>query len=534
MGVQLADRTPSLPASRGSAGLGGPLLLLLALLAASPLFFLGFRELAENWATPVYSHGPVVAFMAVWIGLRTLRDEPEEYRAHPATPVWPGVLLVTLGLVIAAIGTLSKIGDVSAYGLLIWIAGMVCLILGPTRARRLWLSMLLLIFVLPLPQFMYWQLTTFLQHVSAILGVGMIRALGLAVYLDGNIIDLGVYRLQVAEACSGLQFLFPVISFALLFAAISNAPMWHKLVLVALSMPLAVLMNSARIAITAVVVNRYGIETAEGFLHAFEGWTILLVCIVLLAAAMILLRMLSPKAKRKNPLFDFDTKGLAQVASRLKGVPAAPQLGFAVLAGGLLSVLVLLPTNRTEALTRTGFERFPTMMDGWQGLSTRLEPGIEEVIGADDYINATYSTPDAGQPVHLFAAFYSDQTNGSALHSPQVCLPANGWEVTEFGTRRLDMTGTGYGSFDANRAEIIKGTDRQLVYYWFEQRGSRITNDFLAKIDMLVDGIMRDRRDGAIVRFVTPIKGNDIAAAEVRIRELMRSTLPYLPKHIPF
>jgi exosortase D (VPLPA-CTERM-specific) len=528
----MVDRTAY--GDHGIAGGGrfGAALLLAAFLVALPVFIPGLLELGENWATPAYSHGPVVAIMALWIGLRALRDEPEALRDLPATPTWPGIVLTMAGLLVGAIGALGKIGDVSAYGLLLWIAGMVFLMLGWARARRLWLSLLLLVFILPLPQFLYWKLTTTLQHVSAVIGVDMIEMMGLTVYLDGNIIDLGVYKLQVAEACSGLQFLFPVISFALLFAAISRSPLWHKVLLIATAPPLAVLMNSARIALTALIVDRRGIESAEGFLHAFEGWTILLVCIVLLAGLMMLLRLVSPGAARRQPLFDLDTHGLMPLLGRAGQLKAPLRLMAMVAAGALASALVLYPAGSGALPTRASFSQFPLEVDGWRGLPNRLDPRIEGVIAADDYIDMTYAAR-GGEPVNLFAAYYRDQAKGSALHSPEVCLPANGWEVIEFGTRRLDMTRAGFGEFEANRAEIIKGTQRQLVYYWFEQRGTRITNDFVAKIDMLADGILRDRRDGAIVRFVTPIRGDDIEGAEHRIRTMMDKILPELPRYIP-
>ncbi len=503
-----------------------------AFVATLPVFLLGMMELAESWTTPAYSHGPVVALMALWIGLRVLRDEPAELRAQPPTPVWAGLSLALAGLVIGAIGTLGKIGDVSAYGLILWIWGMVALTIGWARARRLWLAMLLLIFILPLPQFLYWELTTTLQHVSAVVGVEMIRVMGLAVYLDGNIIDLGVYRLQVAEACSGLQFLFPVISFALLFAAISRTPLWHKVVLVLVSAPLAVLMNSVRIALTALIVDRYGLESAEGFLHAFEGWTILLVCILVLAGFMLLLRLVSRRSARGR-LFDLDTHGFGSVLARAQSLHAAPRLLTVAVAGGLVSALVMLPSDAGERPIRSQFAQFPIVLDDWRGLPNRLDPRVEAVIQPDDYVDMTYHSAQWDAPVHLFSSYYHDQTDGSALHSPEVCLPANGWEVIEFGTRQLDMVETGFGRFEANRAEIIKGTQRQLVYYWFEQRGARVTNDFVAKIDMLVDGVVRDRRDGALVRFVTPVRDGDIAAAEERVRALMRSVLPRLPDYIP-
>ena len=103
--------------------------------------------------------------------------------------------------------------------------------------------------------------------------------MGVPVYLDGNVIDLGVYKLQVAEACSGLRYLFPIMSFTYVFAVLYRGPLWHKLVLLALAVPIAVLMNAVRIGIIGILVDRYGIAQAEGFLHVFEGWVVFLSCI---------------------------------------------------------------------------------------------------------------------------------------------------------------------------------------------------------------------------------------------------------------
>ena len=96
------------------------------------------------------------------------------------------------------------------------------------------------------------------------------------VFLEGNVIDLGVYKLQVAEACSGLRYLFPIMSFSYVFAVLYRGPVWHKIVLLLSAVPIAVLMNSFRIGVIGVLVDRYGIGQAEGFLHFFEGWIIFL------------------------------------------------------------------------------------------------------------------------------------------------------------------------------------------------------------------------------------------------------------------
>ena len=178
------------------------------------------------------------------------------------------------------------------YALIVWIGGLILTGFGWRRGWVFWPSVLHLVFMLPLPQFLYWQVNTALQFVSSEIGVGFVRLVGVPVFLDGNVIDLGVYKLQVAEACSGLRYLFPIMSFTYVFAVLYRGPVWHKLVLLLAAVPLAVLMNSVRIGVIGVLVDRYGIGQAEGFLHVFEGWVMFLSCIgILFLMAMAMQRL---------------------------------------------------------------------------------------------------------------------------------------------------------------------------------------------------------------------------------------------------
>ena len=136
--------------------------------------------------------------------------------------------------------------------------------------------------------------------------------------------------------------------------------------------------------------------------------------------------------------------------------------------------------------------------------------------------------------MNLFVAFYNKQTEGSGIHSPEVCLPVGGWEVFSLEPYRVDMSGTGYGAFDVNRAVIQKGLSKQVVYYWFEQRGKRMTNDFRAKASVLYDSLTMGRSDGALVRYVTPIRAGETEAdADARLQEFMATSLKRLPDFVP-
>ena len=102
--------------------------------------------------------------------------------------------------------------------------------------------------------------------------------------------------------------------------------------------PLTVFMNSVRIGMIGVLVNSYGIEHAEGFLHFFEGWVIFVACIGILFLMAIALQRLTPNPKPLAETIDLDFDGLRRRRlRRLPGIAAvarADRRGAAVAGGG--------------------------------------------------------------------------------------------------------------------------------------------------------------------------------------------------------
>jgi len=522
---------------RGAVSAANPLGLgwfTLLVLATLPVWWLGFGSLAAAWSTAEYSHGPIIPLVSLYLFLREMRHEGP---VDPAAPVdrRPGIALILFALVFGIFGNLVRIPDLVTYAFILWVGGVVLVTMGWARGRHHQLPVLHLVFMLPLPQFVYWKLTIFLQLVSSELGVWFVALAGVPVFLEGNIIDLGVYKLQVAEACSGLRYLFPILSFSYLFAILYRGPMWHKAVLLLMAAPLTVFMNSFRIGMIGVLVNSYGIEHAEGFLHFFEGWVIFGACVALLFLMAIGLQRLTRDPKPLADTIDLDFDGFGGQAARLTHI--APARGLIVAALSSLAVVaafVLTPAPPRVEVERDSFILFPRDIGGWSGQPEQLTPDIEAVLGATDYINATYAAPGEAGYVNIFSAWYETLTEGAGLHSPEVCLPVGGWEVFSIDPTPVSMPGTVYGDFNVNRAVIQKGLSKQLVYYWFEQRGKRMTNDYLAKGSVVWDSLTKGRTDGALVRFVTAIgPGETEADAEARMQRFMALALERLPRFIP-
>ncbi len=520
-------------AGPGTRGLAGPTLLILLTLGALPLFRLGLGGLVEAWMTPEYSYGPLIPVISLYLFLREMRRLPPP---PPATRTGPGFAVLVLALAVALLGNLMEVPDIVAYGLILWVGGVVLVAFGWARGRRHMLPVLHLVFMLPLPQILYWHSNIVLQHWSSWLGVFVLDRLGVPVLLEGNVIDLGVYKLQVAEACSGLRYLFPILSFSYLVAILYRGPLWHRLLLVAAGAPLTVGMNALRIALIGMMVDRYGIGQAEGALHLFEGWLVFLACVGVLFLLAVGLQRTTARPMTLGEVIDLDTRGMLPILAGVGRMRATPGL---LLAAGLTvaaSAGWLAIGKETPApLPRLNFSAFPRMMGPWVGAPARLDPEVARVLAADDYVDMTYVAPGEADAVNVFVAFYARQTNGAAIHSPSVCLPEGGWEIASLAPQTVTVPGTAYGSFTLNRAVIQRGTLRQLVYYWFEQRGRRMTNDYAVKASVLWDSLTRGRSDGALVRYVTPITaGETPAQADARLMRMMQATLRILPRFVPF
>lgn len=518
---------------RSARNIGGFFWLAILFLGCLPIFWFGFESLLRAWSTPEYSHGPIIPLISLYLFLREMRRLPPPDPCP--TDRWPGLLIIAAALGVAIVGNIARMPDIVTYAFIFWLSGVVFTIFGMRRGSHHQLGVVHLIFMLPLPQFLYWDLTIFLQSVSSQLGVWFVSLAGIPVFLDGNIIDLGVYQLQVAEACSGLRYLFPIMSFSYLFAILYRGPLWHKLVLLLLAAPLTVFMNSFRIGVIGVLVNAYGISQAEGFLHVFEGWVIFTACIVILFLTAVALQYTMQNPLPLSEAIDLDFSGFGRIIMGVFSIRQALSITLAaLLTVSVSSAFLLIRPTAAPAPERDGFLVFPRVLSEWTGRRSSLEPQIERVLGADDYVNMTYVDPESGMMVNFFSAFYNKQTEGQGIHSPEVCLPAGGWEVFSLETHPVSFPETVYGEFYLNRAVIQKGLQKQLVYYWFEERGKRMTNDFLAKLSVLWDGFTRSRTDGALVRFVTLVHPNEsVDDADSRLQRLMSEALQRLPRFIP-
>jgi len=505
------------------------LLVLIAVLVAVAAFSGGLWELVGRWSRQEeYSHGFLIPIVVAWM----LWSRRDALRANAGRPSWTGPLLILVAAVMLLVGELSGLFMLLQLGFIVVLMAIVLALGGYSLLKVAFIPIAFLAFAIPLPYFIDSELSLRLQLISSELGVFFIRMFGVPVYLTGNVIDLGNYKLQVVDACSGLRYLYPLLSFGFLAAFLFQAPLWQRALLFLSAIPITIVMNSFRIGMVGLLVDRWGTAQAEGLLHYFEGWVIFLACAAILTGEMWLLARVAGKTF-------FQVFGLPKVRA---SVPQEPRSASSVGQFPIIVCMLLVSVagiadfylaGRQEIVPeRLRFVEFPRKLGLWQGHASLLEPEIERGLRVDDYILSDYQKPGSGL-VNFYVAYYASQRKGASPHSPEVCIPGGGWQIlqleqTSFRSDALSVT------LNLNRVVIARDNNKQLVYYWFVERGHNIANEYSSKWHMFVDAISKNRTDGALVRLVTPFyPGEPEHAADERLQSFINELEPRLKAYLP-
>lgn len=494
------------------------------------IFYDGLALMVVWWERPEYSFGYLIPFVAAFL----IWQKKNDLAVADFTGSWSGVFVVLLGAALYFAGELSSVYTIIQYSFLVVLYGVMLSFMGWRSFRGILVPLLILMFMIPLPNFIYNNLSSSLQLISSQIGVAFIRLFGISVYLEGNVIDLGTYKLQVVEACSGLRYLFPLMTLGFITAYFFNAVFWKRALIFLSSIPLTVLMNSFRIGAIGVMVEYWGQSMAEGFLHDFEGWAVFMACTVMLVLEMTLLARIGKDRRPLNVVFGivFPEPMPAGMAVVPRKLPSQLYVASGVLAIALAASTQL--ASRVEIIPdRATFAEFPVRIGEWSGNQQRMDQIIVDALKFDDYLLTDY-TSKQGAPVNLYIAYYGSQRKGESVHSPRSCIPGDGWRIESLDQVNIKGTGISGVPLTVNRVLIRKGNLAQVVYYWFQGRHRIITNEYMVKWYLFWDSLTKRRTDGALVRVTTSIAaGEDIFTADHQLQSFIRDVAGLLPGYIP-
>jgi EpsI family protein len=528
----------------------------------------------NDWMREDYNYCIFIPFIVLFL----IWEKRKELIAAPSSISYSGFAPVAMGILFFGIGELSS--ELFTQYLSLWfvLVGLIWVHMGWKKIKMLVFPLVVALAMFPFPVLINNKLNFQLRLISSKLGVEVLHLFGMLALREGNVIDLGFTKLQVVDACSGLNYTTSLMLLALLLAHWFDDRMWKRIVLFLSSIPLAILFNSFRIATIAVIFRFFGDEVAEGFLHGFSGWIIFICAIPLLLLEMAVLRRLPPRGKKdfdlsqshkehRDILVDKEEakdSHLSQSQGVTEDRRQEPEVGdqksevivhdlqFTKIHSPftirhslispvfLISMTILLLTFvlshsiefREKVPARKSFSTFPLHVASWSGQSSEMEAAVIDTLDLNDYTLINYKDP-AGRVVNFYVAYYESQSKGKSIHSPETCLPGSGWEFKEAQTINLPLNDKG-SSMLINRTFMEKNWDKQLVYFWFPCRGRTLTNAYQMKLYNFWDALTKHRTDGALVRVITPVyDGEEAKDADERLAGFVSQISPVLSGYLP-
>jgi exosortase len=232
----------------------------------------------RQWETDAnYSHGVLVVPLAAYFAWR------RRSAILDARPDAAGLLVICVSLLLYVVGRAAELflARLSFVGI---VAGCVLYLHGTRTLRVMAFPLAFLLLMIPLPAVVFNQITLPLQLFASHVGAIWLRAAGIPVLRDGNVLELANLRLEVVEACSGIRSLVSLAAFALVLGEWNGYRPWRTAVLTLATVPVAVFANAGRVALTGVASQVWGPAAAEGLLHTVSGALLFVIAVAALLA----------------------------------------------------------------------------------------------------------------------------------------------------------------------------------------------------------------------------------------------------------
>jgi exosortase len=254
-----------------------PYIVIAALLVV--VYYHVAAKLIYDWYTiPDYSHGflvPLFSLFLVW-------DKRKTLAAIPVQQTWSGCPLIVFALVTLILGVYGVDLFTSRVSFVFLMGGLIWTFYGFAMLRELFFPLAVLLLAIPFPEIIFNKITFPLQLMASRIASDILPLFGVPVLQEGNVIQLPIMKLEVAEACSGIRSLMSLFTLAVFYGYFLERTVKRRVILALASIPIAVAANVFRIVGTGLCVQYWDPSKAEGFFHEFSGWVMFVVSLACL------------------------------------------------------------------------------------------------------------------------------------------------------------------------------------------------------------------------------------------------------------
>ncbi|SFH17736.1 exosortase B [Nitrosospira sp. Nsp14] len=243
------------------------------------------------WSTDQQAHGPIVLGIACWLIYRKWPDMVRSSDGQAGATV-AGWSVFIFALLLYVIGRSQDI-LLFEIGSVVWLfSGILLLIRGPRALKAQWFPLFFMLFMIPLPGPLVDLLTMPMKMAVSYVAENILFWFDYPIARTGVILQIGQYKLLVADACAGLHTLFTLEALGLLYLNIvRHDSVLRNIALAILIVPISFTANVIRVIVLTLITYHFGDEAGQGFLHGFAGMVLFLSALLLIIGVDSLLQL---------------------------------------------------------------------------------------------------------------------------------------------------------------------------------------------------------------------------------------------------
>ncbi|MFW9880312.1 MAG: exosortase W [Candidatus Thorarchaeota archaeon] len=479
------------------------------------------KNLLQVWSlNDTYSYGffiPMISLYLLW----ERREKLTNSRREPDYLL--GVPILAFALVALIVGDISGVVLIRDLSILIAIIGLVLYLFGTNLFRNAWFPIVYLIFMIPVWDFILDVLHFPFQLISAKMGIEFLHIIGIPAYRSGIYIELPNITLEVAEACSGINYLVSIVAIGIPLSYLYLKNNIKRVIIISTSVIIALISNGIRVTLIGVFAY-YGYRELHGPFAIFRAVVISSFGIIVL---FILVWFFSDKNKNESVTVGTDRQ--VQKCPKGKNLDKnnLPILPLLILVVPFILVGSYINFHKPSIISlQSDYALFPVKLGIWSGINTNPDFPIFKELGVDQELSRRYRS-SSGRYVNFYMGYFEFQRQNKELIN---------YKLNEILKKKSNIKiNTGDGKIITVNKFIKKDENsKKLVLYWYDINGRILTSKYLVKLYTVWDGIINNRTNGSVIIITTEI-GNedDIDGPLVMAQSFIRDIYPHLYNYLP-
>jgi EpsI family protein len=486
------------------------------------------REMVKKWRyEDTYSYGfliPIISVYLIWLNRNEIKKVPMKPDFKTGIPV------LISGLVMFIFGKSSRILLAQEISIVPTIIGIILILYGRSIFRIVWFPVFYLLFMVPLWDDFLKPLHLPFQLVSAMIGVKILNIFSIPVLQNSTIIELPNITLEVAQVCSGVNYLISVVAIGVPLCYLFLKSWPRRILLISLSVLIAALSNGLRVAGIALYSYSQGVNIVSNEIHGpFAIFRALGIAMIGYLVIFWGVWLLSDKKRLTNNIGSDVRAGPINInTSGDNNISQSRNNYFFPLFSILLIVSAGTYNNfykPSPVPLKMDFGNFPYIMKGWVGKD--IYPPYDLVnfkkSGATDELSRLYINEE-GVEVLLYVGYFDYQSQTQKLISYR----------TDFLFANSTPFKVDFGNYKLNEVNIYRKNGNSIVLYWFDVNGRKTNNRYLAKAYLMWDSMIKRKSNSAIIMLRTNTTNKENFHKSFFLYErFLKTIFPILKEFLP-